>query len=59
MLDLYTFYPHNEKPITHIIIVTEPIRLRQWAISEELANQKAEKYRQRGWVTRVEPINKR
>lgn len=55
----YAFYPHHEKPITHVVVVTQPVRFRKWAVSEELANKKAEEYRQRGWTAHVEPINKR
>lgn len=56
MRDTIWFYPYNEKPITHTIVVSSPIQLRRWTTSEQLANEKAEEYRQRGWTVTIEPM---
>lgn len=48
------FYPHQEKPITHTVIVTAPIQIRRWATSKELAEQKAQEYRAKGYTVHVE-----
>jgi len=46
--------PYQDKPITHTVIVTAPIQIHRWAVSEDLAEQKAQEYREKGYTVRIE-----
>ena len=52
------YYPSNDKPIMYTLIVTEivtePISLHRWATSLELAEQKAQEYRDKGYTVHIE-----